>query len=58
MRFDVARLVVRLLYHVRPSDPLVLGIAVAALAIVGVAASLLPARRAIAVDPVIVLAQE
>jgi predicted permease len=47
-----------ILYHVEPRDPLVFGLVVAALALAGVAASLLPARYATRIDPVAALAAE
>jgi ABC-type antimicrobial peptide transport system permease subunit len=46
------------LYGVSPYDPLVLLGASVALLLVGVVASLVPARRATAVDPVTVLQSE
>lgn len=42
-------------YGVRPLEPLVLGLVMATLAVVGLAACVLPARRALEVDPVRVL---
>ncbi len=47
-----------LLYHVSPTDPLALGGAVAILALAALAASLVPARRAAGVDPMIALRNE
>ncbi len=44
-----------LLYGVSPSDPLALIVAVAILATVGVAATLIPARRAARVDPLVAM---
>jgi putative ABC transport system permease protein len=48
----------RLLFQVAPSDPKSLGVAVLLLLLVGVAATLVPARRAAAVDPMRVLREE
>jgi ABC-type antimicrobial peptide transport system permease subunit len=45
------RLVERLLFGVRPSDPLTMASAIAGLAIVAGAAAYFPARRAIRIDP-------
>jgi len=45
-------------YGVRPLDPLVLGGVIALLAVVGIAACSVPARRAMRVDPVIALRYE
>jgi predicted permease len=46
------------LYGVKPLDPTVMSAVVATLAIVGIAACVLPARRATRVDPVIVLREQ
>jgi putative ABC transport system permease protein len=43
------------LYQVEPTDPLVYGFVAALLAVVGLAASVIPARRATRVDPVVAL---
>ncbi len=48
----------RLLFQVAPSDPRSLGVAVLLLLVVGLAATLVPARRAAAVDPMRVLREE
>jgi putative ABC transport system permease protein len=45
------RLLSGFLYEVRPSDPLTLAVVAAAIALIALAASLLPARRAAAIDP-------
>jgi predicted permease len=50
-----SRLIQGLLYGVEASDPLTLGAAAALLLAVGLGASLLPARRAAGIDPVIAL---
>ena len=47
-----ARLIDRLLYEVRPTDPLTLATGTAVLAVVALAASALPAWRAARVNPV------
>jgi len=47
-----------ILYHVEPRDPLVIVLVVAALAVAGIVASLLPARHATRIDPVVALAAE
>ncbi len=46
------------IYGVRPLDPVVVGAAAAVLAMVAFAACLAPARRAIEVDPVVVLSEQ
>jgi predicted permease len=48
----------RFLFHVEPNDPLIFGAAITVLALTGLAASALPARRAAAVDPIIALRHE
>jgi putative ABC transport system permease protein len=45
------RVVASFLYEVRPDDPVILVGAVALLAVVGLSASLVPARRAAGTDP-------
>jgi ABC-type antimicrobial peptide transport system permease subunit len=54
----LVRLIQSLLYGVQPTDPLVLTTVAAMLAAVGVAACLLPARRATRIDPVVALSDE
>jgi ABC-type antimicrobial peptide transport system permease subunit len=49
------RLVSSLLFGVSALDPLVFALAATLLALVGVSASYLPARRAAAVDPIVAL---
>jgi putative ABC transport system permease protein len=46
-----SRLVASLLYEVQPTDPIVLALSTAALATVALIASLVPARRAVRIDP-------
>ena len=53
-----SRLLESLLYEVRPHDPLALGTIVLVLGGSAVAASLIPARRAATVDPLMVLKEE
>jgi len=50
-----SRLIAHMLFGVMPWDPVTLLVVVAALVIVGILASLLPARRASALDPVVAL---
>jgi len=52
------RLIAGLLFQVAPSDPLVLGVAVALLAAAAVVAAVVPARRVARVDPVSTLRAE
>jgi len=56
--FALTRLMEKMLYEVSPSDPVTYGAVAAALGLVGVAASSLPARRASRVDPVAALRHE
>jgi len=58
MAFGVTGLLSKLLYGVAPHDPLILGGVALTLAAVGAAASLIPARRAASVDPLIALRAE
>jgi ABC-type lipoprotein release transport system permease subunit len=46
------------MYQVDPQDPVVFGGVLAAIVLVGLAASLVPARRATSVDPVEALRAE
>jgi predicted permease len=54
----LVRLIQSLLYGVQPTNPLVLTTVAVVLAAVGVAACLLPARRATRIDPVVALSNE
>ena len=56
--FGAATLIASLLYNVTPSDPATFTVVAAFLAMVSVAASYIPARRAMAVDPIIALRNE
>jgi hypothetical protein len=56
--FAVSRLAARLLFGISPTDPVAFGATLLVLAAVAPLATLLPARRATAVDPVLVLKQE
>jgi ABC-type antimicrobial peptide transport system permease subunit len=53
--FGVTRLLTRLLYAVRPTDPLTFALTAALLVLVGILACSLPARRATRVDPMTAL---
>jgi ABC-type antimicrobial peptide transport system permease subunit len=54
----LTRLLQGLLFAVQPSDPLTLTVVAAALALAAVTASLVPARRAAKVDPLVALRTE
>jgi len=54
----IARLLGTLLYGVRPTDPVVLGMVSALLAGVALSASFIPARRAANLDPLRTLRHE
>jgi len=54
----LARLVTAMLFDVPPLDPSVFGTVAALVAAVGTLATLLPARRASRVDPLVVLKAE
>jgi ABC-type antimicrobial peptide transport system permease subunit len=52
------RLISAQLYGVSPTDPIVLGSVAALLGVVSIAAALIPARRAVKVDPLVALRPE
>jgi ABC-type antimicrobial peptide transport system permease subunit len=56
--FASGRLLTELLYDVKPGDPVVLAGVVAVLAAVSLLSSLLPARRAATIDPLVALREE
>lgn len=56
--FGASRLLERLLFGVKPTDPLTYGLVLTALAVVAFLACYLPARRATRVDPMIALRAE
>jgi putative ABC transport system permease protein len=58
LAFGVTRVVAVLMYQVDPQDPVVFGAVVSLIIVVGMAASVFPARRATSVDPVQALRAE
>jgi ABC-type antimicrobial peptide transport system permease subunit len=58
MALLAGRLLERILYGVKPNDPLTFAIVFAAMLCVGAAATFLPARRATRIDPMQALRQE
>src|SRR5205085_11905153 len=53
-----SRVLAFIVYHATPRDPLVLAGVVLAMAVVGLLATWIPARRALSVDPLILLREE
>jgi ABC-type lipoprotein release transport system permease subunit len=53
-----SRVLALIVYEATPSDPLVLTGAVAIMALLGLSATWIPARRALSIDPVILLRAE
>jgi hypothetical protein len=51
--FALNRFVRDMLFGVRPNDPLTLAIALALIVLVTIAACMIPARRAMLVDPIV-----
>ncbi len=58
LSFGVNRVLQSELVHVSPSDPVALAVASGALVLAAVIGSLIPARRALRVDPTVALRQE
>jgi len=54
----VGRAASSMLFGLQPSDPMTIGASVAGLAVVAIAASLLPAMRAARVEPMVALREE
>ena len=55
MAFGVSNVIGMVLFDVEPRDPVVFGTTVAVIALVGIVASFVPARRATRVDPMVAL---
>ena len=49
--FSATRLLGQIVYQANPHDPMVVGGVVLTMALLGMAASAIPARRALAIDP-------
>ena len=58
MAFGLTNVIGILMFEVEPRDPMVFGAVVAVIAMVGLVASFVPARRATSVDPMVALRQE
>ena len=58
LSFAIARYAKTLLYGIEPTDPVALGLAMAALLLCGFVAVLIPARRATRVDPLAAVRQD
>jgi len=52
------RVLAHIVYQATPKDPMVLGGVVAAMLLIGLVASWIPARRALAADPLLLLREE
>ena len=52
------RVLSHIVYQATPKDPLVMGGVVATMLLLGLVAAWIPARRALAVDPLILLREE
>jgi len=53
-----SRVLAHIVYQATPRDPIVLGGVVLAMALLGLVATWIPARRALSVDPMILLREE
>jgi len=58
LAFSAGKIAAAMLYGLRSRDPLTLAIAVAAMAVIALVASLAPARRAASIDPMTALREE
>ena len=58
LAFGISNVVALLMFDVEPRDPTVFGAIVLVIAAVGAVASLIPARRATRVDPMVALRSE
>jgi ABC-type antimicrobial peptide transport system permease subunit len=56
--FGLSRLAAKLIYGIEPTDPIAIGGAIALMLLVAAIASLIPARRAARVDPMVALRYE
>jgi ABC-type antimicrobial peptide transport system permease subunit len=56
--FASSRLVAPLLFQTSPRDPLVLASVIAIVTVIALVAALLPARRAVRIDPIVALRSE
>ena len=58
LAYGVSRVVALLMFQVNPQDPMVFGIVLSVIALVGMLATWIPARRATKVDPMVALRYE